>query len=131
MDAPGITLRPIESMEGERKWSTVYLDNLQLTEADRVGAENEGWRIALDVLANERMSMSSTPGLLWGEGPSFGDLLSLVQERNDRSPLPDHLRQRVAQGYVEASRRCAGPSLTRTGRRCWSCGGTSTGRPAP
>jgi 3-oxochol-4-en-24-oyl-CoA dehydrogenase len=102
MDAPGLSMQPIVSMEGERKWSLVFLDDVEVGQEDLIGAENQGWRIALDVLANERLSMSATPGLLWGEGPSFADLLGLARLRNADTELPDHLRQRLVRGYEDA-----------------------------
>jgi alkylation response protein AidB-like acyl-CoA dehydrogenase len=102
MDAPGVSMQPIRSMEGEVKWSMVYLDGVVLGVEDMVGAENQGWRTALDVLANERLSMSATPGLLWGEGPSFADLLQLASRRNAIAPLAEHLRLRLARGYEQA-----------------------------
>jgi alkylation response protein AidB-like acyl-CoA dehydrogenase len=102
MDAPGISQQPILDMAGNRQWSMVRLDDVRLSSTDLVGAENQGWRIALDVLANERLSMSATPGLLWGEGPSYLDLLELARARNADHPLADHLVQRLVRGYEEA-----------------------------
>jgi alkylation response protein AidB-like acyl-CoA dehydrogenase len=40
MDAPGLTLQPVYSMEGEHKWNLVYLDDVRLSRRDLVGAEN-------------------------------------------------------------------------------------------
>jgi 3-oxochol-4-en-24-oyl-CoA dehydrogenase len=100
MDAPGLTLQPIQNMEGEHKWNMVYLDGVRLSERDLVGAENEGWQVARQVLSNERMSMSAEPGLAWGDGPTYQDLLALARALPARrSPA---LRSRVAAGYVQA-----------------------------
>jgi alkylation response protein AidB-like acyl-CoA dehydrogenase len=102
MDAPGVTLQPIRSMEGEAKWCLVYLDGVVVGPGDMVGAENQGWRAALDVLANERLSMSATPGLLWGEGPTYADLLDVARRLNSHGELPGHLRQRLVAGHQDA-----------------------------
>jgi alkylation response protein AidB-like acyl-CoA dehydrogenase len=102
MDAPGLTLQPIYSMEGEHKWNLAYLDDVRLTAADLVGAENHGWQAARQVLANERMSMSADSGLAWGNGPSYADLLQLARSLAARAPLPAEQRGRLAAGYAQA-----------------------------
>jgi alkylation response protein AidB-like acyl-CoA dehydrogenase len=101
MDAPGITLQPIYSMEGQRKWSMSHLDNVRLSQRDLIGAENEGWQVARQVLANERMSMSSETGLAWGDGPSYEDLLDVARSLAAGRKLARPHRSRVAEGYSQ------------------------------
>ena len=102
MDAPGVTLQPIYSMEGEHKWNLTYLDDVRLSRRDLVGAENEGWQAARQVLANERMSMSADTGLAWGNGPSYEDLLRLARSLAASAPLSREQRGRLAAGYAHA-----------------------------
>jgi alkylation response protein AidB-like acyl-CoA dehydrogenase len=102
MDAPGLTLQPVYSMEGEHKWNLVYLDDVRLSRRDLVGAENAGWQAARQVLANERMSMSAESGLAWGHGPSFADLLRLAQSLGAAGSLSPGQRGRLAAGYAQA-----------------------------
>lgn len=101
MDRPGITTRPILSMEGAHRWNDTFFDDVELPASNLIGAENAGWALARATLANERMSQSSTPGLAWGAGPTFEDLLRLARMRGGLAEQPEN-RQRLAQGYVEA-----------------------------
>jgi 3-oxochol-4-en-24-oyl-CoA dehydrogenase len=99
MDAPGLTLQPIYDMVGQHKWNLTHFDQVRLGSGQLIGAENDGWRIARGVLANERMSMSADTGLAWGNGPSYPDLLDAAQPRPPAAGLSPGLRSRVARGY--------------------------------
>ncbi len=55
MDAPGVTVRPIRQMTGGSSFNEVYLDGVELSDEMRLGPEGEGWRVALTVLAAERL----------------------------------------------------------------------------
>lgn len=99
MGASGLSLRPIHSMEGIHRWNMAYLDDVRLSRDDLIGAENQGWQVARQVLADERMSMSADTGLAWGDGPTYSDLLALARHT---APLSPSLRARVASGYVQA-----------------------------
>jgi alkylation response protein AidB-like acyl-CoA dehydrogenase len=54
MDAPGIVVRPIISMTGEHEVNQVFLENVRIPIANRVGPENEGWTVAKYLLEHER-----------------------------------------------------------------------------
>lgn len=54
MDAPGLTVTPIRSMSGEHEVNQVFLDNVRVPVAHRVGEENQGWTIAKYLLTFER-----------------------------------------------------------------------------
>jgi alkylation response protein AidB-like acyl-CoA dehydrogenase len=62
MDAPGVTVRPIRQMTGGTSFNEVYLDGVVLDDAHRLGPVGEGWKVALTVLASERLD-SGTLGL--------------------------------------------------------------------
>ncbi|MFC6152836.1 acyl-CoA dehydrogenase family protein [Nocardioides yefusunii] len=62
MDAPGVEIRPIRQMTGGSSFNEVYLDDVVLDDAYRLGPEGQGWKVALTVLASERLD-SGTLGL--------------------------------------------------------------------
>ncbi len=78
MDAPGITMSSIIDMTGAHSFNQVFFDGVRIPADCVVGEVNDGWRLAKATLANERVSLS-TGGVLWGSGPSAGDLVDLVR----------------------------------------------------
>lgn len=62
MDADGVTVRPIRQMTGGSSFNEVYLDGVVLDDSYRLGPEGSGWKVALTVLASERLD-SGTLGL--------------------------------------------------------------------
>src|SRR6478752_7889017 len=58
MKTPGITIRPIVSIDGSRHLNEVFFDNVRVPLAMRVGEENRGWTCAKYLLSNERMGVA-------------------------------------------------------------------------
>jgi alkylation response protein AidB-like acyl-CoA dehydrogenase len=54
MDAPGITVRPIRQITGEEEFNEVFFDEVEIPVANRVGEENDGWRVAMTAANFER-----------------------------------------------------------------------------
>jgi alkylation response protein AidB-like acyl-CoA dehydrogenase len=54
MKLPGITVRPIQAMDGEYHNCEVFYDNVRIPLANVVGQINDGWRVALSTLSFER-----------------------------------------------------------------------------
>lgn len=54
LNLPGITVRPIKLMNGERHLNEVFFDNVKVPVADRVGEENRGWDYSKTLLIHER-----------------------------------------------------------------------------
>lgn len=55
MDTPGVTVRPIQQMTGGSSFNEVYLDDVVLEDRHRLGPVGAGWKVALTVLASERL----------------------------------------------------------------------------
>jgi hypothetical protein len=54
MDLPGIDIRPLPTLEGEGEFSEVFLENVRIPIENRVGEENDGWRVTNVTLRFER-----------------------------------------------------------------------------
>jgi alkylation response protein AidB-like acyl-CoA dehydrogenase len=54
MDRPGIDVRPLRAMEGTTEFCEVFLDDVRVPVVNRVGEENDGWRVANVTLSFER-----------------------------------------------------------------------------
>jgi alkylation response protein AidB-like acyl-CoA dehydrogenase len=54
MDAPGITIAPIETMDGEQEFSEVFFDDVLVPLDRTLGEEGQGWAVAMDLLPYER-----------------------------------------------------------------------------
>ena len=54
MDSPGLTIRPLRTLTGSTEFSEVFLDEVRIPVENRVGAENDGWRVTNVTLSFER-----------------------------------------------------------------------------
>ena len=54
MKTPGITVRPIQTMEGGHEINEVFFDDVKVPAENLVGEENKGWDYAKFLLADER-----------------------------------------------------------------------------
>lgn len=58
MKSPGITVRPIITLDGEHEVNEVFLDNVRVPVHNLVGRENEGWTCAKYLLTHERTTIA-------------------------------------------------------------------------
>ncbi len=112
MNAPGVEVRPIKQINGSSGFNEVFFTDVRVPDENRVGAEGDGWRVALTTLMNERVAI--------GAGSSSGrlrDLFTLAREtqRGGRPAIEDSaVRQRLADFYVKSK------GLVNTGYRTLS-----------
>lgn len=60
MRSPGVTVRPIITIDGSHEINDVFLDNVHVPAENLIGEENKGWTYAKFLLGNERTSMAGT-----------------------------------------------------------------------
>jgi pimeloyl-CoA dehydrogenase large subunit len=58
MKTPGITVRPIETIDGGREVNEVFFDDVRVPVENLVGEENKGWDYAKFLLGNERVGIA-------------------------------------------------------------------------
>ncbi|MBW0273840.1 acyl-CoA dehydrogenase [Nocardia sp. MH4] len=59
LDTPGVTVRPIELIDGGFEVNEVFLENVRVPADQLVGAENHGWTYAKFLLGNERTGIAA------------------------------------------------------------------------
>jgi len=58
MDTPGVTLRPIELIDGGYEVNEVFFEDVRVPGENLVGEENRGWDYAKFLLGNERVGIA-------------------------------------------------------------------------
>lgn len=62
MRAPGVTVRPIETIDGGHEINEVHFENVRVPVANRVGEEGGGWTYAKFLLEHERSGTANVAG---------------------------------------------------------------------
>ena len=58
MDSPGVTLRPIQLIDGGHEVNEVFFEDVRVPQENLVGEENRGWDYAKFLLGNERVGIA-------------------------------------------------------------------------
>ncbi len=58
MDAEGVTLRPIQLIDGGHEVNEVFFEDVRVPGENLVGEENQGWTMAKFLLGNERVGVA-------------------------------------------------------------------------
>ena len=95
MHDPNVEVRPLRQMTGGANFNEVFFNELRVHDRNRLGEINDGWRVALTTLMNERASI----GAGGGRDSGFSRLREMVRHFG----LADDpvVRQDLVRIYVE------------------------------
>lgn len=106
MRSPGVEVRPIKQISGSSNFSEVFFTDVRVPDSNRVGDVGDGWKLALNMLANERFTVGRS------EGPDFDDIFKLAGTvmLDDKPASEDSaVREKLARWFYQS----AGIRLTR------------------
>ena len=96
----GVEVRPLRQITGEAEFNEVYMTDVRVPDAARIGAVGEGWRVSLTTLMNERTAIGGAVGgaTTGREGP-LGNLLEAYRNMDPAVRTKAH-RDEVMQLWV-------------------------------
>ena len=59
MTAPGVEVRPLRQATGEAEFNEVFLTDVVIGDADRIGEVGQGWAVSTATLMNERVALGA------------------------------------------------------------------------
>ena len=100
MKSPGIEIRPIKQINGDRAFNEVYFTDVRIPDSQRLGAPGQGWQVSLVTLMNERLAVGGS--LATGVEP----LMAIARNISiDGKPAIEHgaVRDKIATWYTQLS----------------------------
>ncbi len=98
MHAPGVEVRPLRQITGEAEFNEVYLTDVRIPDADRIGDVGDGWRVSMTTLMNERTTIGGATTNAPRRATPVQEAMDLWSKRTDKDPV---LRDRLARLYVD------------------------------
>jgi alkylation response protein AidB-like acyl-CoA dehydrogenase len=100
MEQPGVEVRPLVQITGDSEFNEVFFNDARVRHDWMLGAEGDGWKVAITTLMNERISLSGA-GSIGGDAVGGSPVSRLVDKhRGSTDPL---VRQQLAEAYIEST----------------------------
>ncbi|MDA7867144.1 acyl-CoA dehydrogenase [Verrucomicrobia bacterium] len=102
MKSEGVSVRPLRQMSGDSGFNEVFFTNVRVPANHLLGDLNDGWRITITALMNERANLGS--GLYMMFKAAMDELVERAKELTSGGiPLSQNPinRQKIAQAYLE------------------------------
>jgi len=102
MRAPGVDVRPIHQMSGSSEFNEVFINDLRIHDNQRLGAVDDGWRVSLVTLMNERAAIGSGASSALTARAVMSLAADLRGIDGETALESSALRERLADWYVQA-----------------------------
>jgi alkylation response protein AidB-like acyl-CoA dehydrogenase len=90
MKAKGVTVRPINQIQGDQEFAEIFLDDVEVPVSERVGEENAGWAVAQATLSSERgLTLMELSYRMRGALRRIAELIRLGDRGDDAGVLRD------------------------------------------
>src|SRR6478736_4058871 len=98
LSAPGVTVRPVERLDGDEGFAEVFLDDVFVPDADVLGEPNQGWAVAMATTGSERGLTLRSPGRFMATAQRLIDLA----RRHRDDPEAIDVRERLTAAWIDA-----------------------------
>jgi hypothetical protein len=99
--ADGVTVRPVERLDGDEGFAEVFLEDVFVPDADVLGAVHEGWRVAMATTGSERGLTLRSPGRFMAAAARLADLYRRHAEDGALDSDPT-VREAVVRAWIDA-----------------------------
>ena len=99
LNLPGISIRPIKQLNGLPGFAEIFFDNVRVPAANRLGAEGQGWNVAMATAGFERGLMLRSPARFQKTAQNLVALYQRHREHADRDPS---IRDAVLKSWMDA-----------------------------
>jgi alkylation response protein AidB-like acyl-CoA dehydrogenase len=100
MKSPGIEIRPIKQINGDRAFNEVFFTDVRVPDSQRLGAVGQGWQVSLVTLMNERLAVG---GSLATRIEPFMELAAEAAIDGKPALANAAVRERIASWYAQLS----------------------------
>ena len=95
--AEGVTVRPVERLDGDEGFAEVFLEDVFVPDSDVLGEVNRGWEVAMATTGSERGLTLRSPGRFMATASRLVDLY-----RASRGSVDPVLQDAVVRAYIDA-----------------------------
>jgi len=110
MKSPGIETRPIRQISGASEFNETFLTDVRIPDANRLGAEGEGWACCMTVLMGERLGSGAhrsgiQPLLDYAASTPDAHGGTMLDDRAIRQQLAEALAEEQGERFFQARLR--------------------------
>ena len=102
MKSEGVTVRPLKGMSGDSTFNEMFFTNVRVPAKNLIGELNDGWRITITMLMNERTNLGPATYIRFKK--DLEQLIQLMKEKTSggKRLIDDPInRQKIAQIHME------------------------------
>ena len=86
LDAAGVTIRPIQALNGKQAFAEVFFDDVKVPVENRIGDEGQGWHVAMATAGFERGLLLRSPARFQYTARKLIELYKANRASADRDP---------------------------------------------